>query len=74
MVKEKKSEESKRTATVEELYQDCPKCNGEFLVKVQSVKGLDYLCYDCGYAEFRAWDEKKSLVKKETESKKEKKK
>jgi len=55
----KKSEESEeeprtRTATVEELFQDCPKCGGELLVKVQSEKGLDYEC-KCGYKEFRKW-------------------
>ncbi len=64
MVKEKikkveeKSESRTRTATVEELYQDCPKCHGEFLVKVQSEKGLDYKCSDCGYKEFRDWKTK----------------
>ncbi len=59
MAKEKSKEKSEprtRTATVEELYQDCPKCNGEFLVKVQSEKGLDYRCQDCSYEEFRVWD------------------
>ncbi len=52
---EEKSEPRTRTATVEELYQDCPKCDGEFLVKVQSEKGLQYHCSDCGYEEFREW-------------------
>jgi len=58
MVKEKSIEESKpqkRTATVEELYQNCPKCNDEFLVKVQSEKGLQYHCSGCGHEEFRNW-------------------
>ena len=57
MVKEKSKEKSEartRTATIEELYQDCPKCGGDLLVKVQSEKGLDYEC-QCGHKEFRAW-------------------
>ncbi len=53
--KEDKAEERTRTATVEELFQDCPKCNGNLLVKVQSKKGLDYLCQECGHSEFRVW-------------------
>ena len=53
--KEEKSEQRTRTATVEELFQSCPKCNGDLLVKVQSKKGLDYLCQHCGHSEFRAW-------------------
>ena len=52
---EEKTEPRTRTATVEELYQDCPKCGGELLVKVQSEKGLDYKCYGCGHEEFRKW-------------------
>ncbi len=54
MAKEK-SEERTRTATIEELYQDCPKCGDELLVKVQSEKGLDYKCYSCKHEEFRKW-------------------
>ena len=54
MAKEKRSETRTRTATVEELYQDCPKCGGELLVKVQSEKGLDYEC-TCSHKEFRKW-------------------
>ena len=61
MVKEKskKAEESKprqRTATVKELFQNCPKCQGELLVRVQSEKGLDYKCQDCSHEEFRKWN------------------
>ena len=51
--KEEKSEQ--RTATVEELFQNCPKCSDSLLVRVQSKKGLDYLCQHCGHSEFRAW-------------------
>ena len=58
MVKKKYEEESKpqkRTATIKELYQSCPKCGGDLLVKIQSEKGLDYKCEGCGYEEFREW-------------------
>jgi len=58
MAKDKLKEESKpqkRTATVEELFQNCPKCNGDLLVKIQSKKGLDYKCQDCKHEEFREW-------------------
>ena len=57
MVKEKseKKSEPRRTATVEELFQNCPKCNGDLLVKIQSEKGLDYKCEGCGHEEFRKW-------------------
>ena len=55
LVKEKVSEKKVRTATVKELYQDCPKCNGDLLVRVQSKKGLEYLCQECGHSEFRVW-------------------
>lgn len=54
----KKSEQDKpqkRVATVEELFQNCPKCGGDLLVKIQSEKGLDYKCDGCGYTEFRNW-------------------
>jgi len=44
-----------RTANLEELYQDCPKCDEELLVKFQSEKGLDYKCQSCGHEEFRKW-------------------
>lgn len=58
MAKKQVEEESKpqqRTATVEELFQNCPKCNGDLLVKVQSKKGLNYKCQSCGHEEFREW-------------------
>jgi len=59
MVKEKPKKKDvakgSRTATIEELYQDCPKCGEEFLVKFQSEKGLDYRCQTCGHEEFRKW-------------------
>ena len=56
MVKEKsKQEEPQRTATVEELFQNCPKCGGDLLVKIQSEKGLNYKCEGCGHEEFRNW-------------------
>lgn len=55
----KKSEQveskPKRVATVEELFQNCPKCNGNLLVRIQSEKGLDYKCEECGHTEFRKW-------------------
>ena len=50
-----KESKSQRTASVEELFQDCPECDNEFLVKVQSEKGLQYLCSGCGHEEFRKW-------------------
>ena len=52
---QEESKPQKRTATVEELFQNCPECNGDLLVKVQSEKGLDYKCEGCGYKEFRKW-------------------
>ena len=59
MVKKKsekvESESQKRVATIEELFQNCPKCKGNLLVKIQSKKGLDYKCEDCGHEEFRKW-------------------
>ena len=61
MVKEKSEKKieqkkpQKRTATVEELFQNCPKCGGDLLVRVQSEKGLDYKCEACGHEEFRKW-------------------
>lgn len=60
--KEEKSE-SRRTATVEELFQSCPKCDGEFLVRVQSKEGLEYWCQHCGHKEFRKWDSKEASEK-----------
>ncbi len=55
MAKEEKSEPRTRTATVKELYQDCPKCGDALLVKVQSEEGLAYKCESCGHEEFRKW-------------------
>ena len=58
MAKKKTEQENKpqkRTATIEELFQNCPKCGGDLLVKVQSEKGLDYKCERCGHEEFRNW-------------------
>jgi len=52
---EEKSKPQKRTATVKELFQNCPKCGGDLLVKRQSEKGLDYVC-KCGHKEFRKWE------------------
>ena len=58
MAKEKSKQKlaSKRTATVKELFQNCPECGGELLVKVQSEKGLDYKCEGCNHEEFRKWN------------------
>ena len=52
---ELKTEKKARSATVKELFQDCPKSGGSLLVRVQSEKGLDYLCHECGHSEFREW-------------------
>ena len=53
----KKSEEAEqpRSPNVEELWQDCPKCGGEFLVRNWSEKGIDYRCSNCKHEEFREW-------------------
>lgn len=45
-------EYSKPSATIKELYQDCPKCHGDLLVKVQTEKEFQYKC-ECGYEEVR---------------------
>ena len=57
MVKKKtetKAEEP-RSPTPEELWQECPKCGGEFLVRNWSEKGIDYRCSNCKHEEFREW-------------------
>lgn len=50
---EEKEEYSKESATVEELFQECPKCKGDLLIKVQTDKEFQYKCDDCGYQETR---------------------
>jgi predicted RNA-binding Zn-ribbon protein involved in translation (DUF1610 family) len=52
-VEDKNVEYSKESVTIEELYQDCPKCNGNLLVKFQTDKELQYKCDSCGYEEVR---------------------
>lgn len=47
------TEYSKPSATIEELFQTCPKCNGDLLVKFQSEDKLSYKCDGCGYTEDR---------------------
>lgn len=69
--KVEKSEPSTRIATVEELFQSCPKCGGEFLVRVQSKEGLEYWCQDCSHKEFRKWDSKEASKKPVEEAKSE---
>lgn len=49
-------EHKSRTATIKELFQTCPKCKGDLLVKKQTPEGLHYKCEHCGYEEFRKWD------------------
>jgi predicted RNA-binding Zn-ribbon protein involved in translation (DUF1610 family) len=57
MVKEKTAktevEYSKPSASVQELFQTCPNCKGDLLVKQQTEKELKYRCDDCGYEETR---------------------
>ena len=50
---EQNEEYSKPSATVEELFQTCPKCKGDLLIKHQSEKEFQYKCDGCGYEEIR---------------------
>ena len=54
---EQKLEEQPRSPTEQELFQDCPKCNGEFFVRNWSEKGMNYRCdnINCRYKAFREW-------------------